>query len=171
LREDHRDVLLALYKSLTKNELFNETLDDHYATWQENKSLVIGAIKKTLKQEENDDTFYNNYLPEKETVEEYGAELLHKYYQTEKELEILIEPNLNNWEIDRVAVIDRILLKMALCEFLYFETIPTKVTLNEYVEISKAYSTPKSKEFINGILDKLKTLLTEEGKIHKVERA
>lgn len=170
-REDHRDILLDLYKSLTKNELFNEILDDHFANWQENKSLVVGAIKKTLKQEDDDKEFYNNYLPEKETVEDYGAELLHKYFQTEKELEVLIEPNLNNWEIDRVAVIDKILLKMALCEFLYFETIPTKVTLNEYVEISKAYSTPKSKEFINGILDKLKNLLTEEGRIHKVERA
>lgn len=170
-REDHRDILLDLYKSLTKNELFNEILEDHFANWQENKSLVVGAIKKTLKQEDENDDFYNSYLPEKETVEEYGAELLHKYFQTEKELEVLIEPNLNNWEIDRVAVIDKILLKMALCEFLYFETIPTKVTLNEYVEISKAYSTPKSKEFINGILDKLKNLLTEEGRIHKVERA
>jgi len=170
-RKDHRETLLALYKSLTKNELFNEILEDHFANWQENKSLVVGAIKKTLKQEENNPEFYNSHLPEKETVEEYGAELLHKYFQTEKELEVLIEPNLKNWEIDRVAVIDKILLKMALCEFLYFETIPTKVTLNEYVEISKSYSTPKSKEFINGILDKMKTLLTEEGKIHKVERA
>jgi len=170
-RENHRDTLLALYKSLTKNELFNEILDDHFANWQENKSLVVGAIKKTLKQEDSNPEFYNNYLPEKETVEEYGAELLHKYLQTEKDLEVLIEPNLNNWEIDRVAVIDKILLKMALCEFLHFETIPTKVTLNEYVEISKAYSTPKSKEFINGILDKLKTILMEDGKINKVERA
>ncbi len=169
-REDHRDILLDLYKSLTKNELFNEILEDHFANWQENKSLVVGSIKKTLKQENDDPEFYNNYLPEKETVEDYGAELLHKYFQTEKELEVLIEPNLKNWEIDRVAVIDKILLKMALCEFLYFETIPTKVTLNEYVEISKSYSTPKSKEFVNGILDKLKTVLTEEGKIHKVER-
>jgi len=170
-REDHRDILLDLHRSLIKHELFNEILEDHFANWQENKSLVVGAIKKTLKQGKNSSDFYNSYLPEKETVDDYGAELLHKYFQTEKDLETLIEPNLKNWEIDRVAVIDKILLKMALCEFLYFETIPTKVTLNEYVEISKLYSTPKSKEFINGILDKLKTLLTEEGKIHKVERA
>jgi len=90
--------------------------------------------------------------------------------EKDQELFDIIEPTLQNWEAERVATIDMILLKMALCELMYFETIPTKVTINEYVDISKIYSTPKSKEFINGILDKLMKQLKEEGKIKKVGR-
>lgn len=167
---DHRDVLLELYRSLTRNELFNESIDDRYSSWQEDKSLVMGAIKKTLKTEKFDETFYESYFPEKETVEEFGADLLYKANHFNDELEELIGPNLKNWEIDRVATLDMILIKMALCELMYFETIPTKVTINEFVEISKLYSTPRSKEFINGILDKLMKILEDDGKINKSGR-
>ena len=72
--------------------------------------------------------------------------------------------------MERLAVLDVIIIKMALVEFLYFPTIPTKVTLDEYVDISKEYSTPKSKDFVNGILDKLMKTLLEEGKIKKEGR-
>ena len=72
--------------------------------------------------------------------------------------------------MERLAVLDVILIKMALVEFLYFPTIPTKVTLDEYVDISKEYSTPKSKDFVNGILDKLMKTMLEEGKIKKEGR-
>ena len=80
------------------------------------------------------------------------------------------EPTLKNWDVDRVAIIDMILLKMALSELMIFPTIPTKVTLNEFVEISKMYSTEKSKDFINGILDRLMKKLNKEGKIKKEGR-
>lgn len=72
---------------------------------------------------------------------------------------------LKNWDSERVAILDMIMLKMALCGVLYFPTIPTKVTLNEFVEISKIYSTDKSKDFINGILDRLMKKLQKEEKI------
>ena len=85
-------------------------------------------------------------------------------------VEKLIEPTLKNWDMERLAVLDVILIKMALVEFLYFPTIPTKVTLDEYVDISKEYSTPKSKDFVNGILDKLMKNMLEEGKIKKEGR-
>jgi N utilization substance protein B len=81
-----------------------------------------------------------------------------------------IEPTLKNWDAERVAILDMVMLKMALCELLHFPTIPTKVTLNEYVEISKLYSTDKSKEFINGILDRLMKELLEKGRIVKEGR-
>ena len=81
-----------------------------------------------------------------------------------------IEPTLKNWDADRVAILDMVMLKMALCELLHFPTIPTKVTLNEFVEISKSYSTDKSKEFINGILDHLMKDLLENGRIVKEGR-
>jgi len=168
--ENHREVLLEMYKFMAKHELFEERLEDYFSSWQDDKSLVVGAMKKTVKRILGEDDFYEQYLPESETVKEYGEELLHKVIAKDQELFDLIEPTLQNWEAERVATLDMILLKMALGELIYFETIPTKVTINEYVDISKIYSTPKSKEFINGILDKLMKQLKEEGKIKKVGR-
>jgi len=168
--EDHREVLLEMYKFMVKHELFEERLEDYFSSWQDDKSLVIGAMKKTIKRVNGEDDFHTQHLPESETVKEYGEDLLYKVMEKDQELFDIIEPTLQNWEAERVATIDMILLKMALCELMYFETIPTKVTINEYVDISKIYSTPKSKEFINGILDKLMKQLKEEGKIKKVGR-
>ena len=96
--------------------------------------------------------------------------LLLKVGSSESQLLETIEPVLKNWDAERVAVIDMILIKMAICEFIYFPTIPTKVTLNEFVEISKLYSTDKSKDFINGILDRLLKQLLDDGKIKKEGR-
>jgi N utilization substance protein B len=82
----------------------------------------------------------------------------------------MIAAKLKNWNEDRVAHLDMLMMKMAICEFLYFDSIPTKVTINEYVNVAKLYSTDKSKRFINGILDRLMQELHEEGKIKKAGR-
>ncbi len=168
--EDHRRVLLELYKFMAGHELFNETMEDHFLSWVDEKSLVVGAMKKTIKALPATGPFYEDYRPNPETTREFGEELLKRVCQRDEELLGLIEPTLNNWDVDRVAVIDMILLKMALCELMEFPTIPTKVTLNEFVEISKLYSTDKSKDFINGILDRLMKKLHKEGKIRKEGR-
>jgi len=81
-----------------------------------------------------------------------------------------IIPVLENWDHERLAIVDTILLRLAICEMLEFPTIPDKVTLNEYVELAKQYSTAKSKEFINGILDKLMKDLESSGKLNKAGR-
>jgi len=80
----------------------------------------------------------------------------------------LVTPKFKNWDADRIASLDMILLQMGLSELLYFETIPTKVTINEYIDIAKEYSTPQSGQFVNGILDNLHKELLEKGKINKV---
>lgn len=80
----------------------------------------------------------------------------------------LIKPKLKNWDADRIAVLDMILMRMGVCELLYFETIPTKVTINEYIDLAKDYSTPQSGQFVNGILDNIHKEMTESGKISKV---
>jgi N utilization substance protein B len=80
----------------------------------------------------------------------------------------LIKPKLKNWDAERIAVLDMILMEMGVCELLYFETIPTKVTINEYIDLAKAYSTPQSGQFVNGILDSIHKELTSQDKIHKV---
>ncbi|MEL6864930.1 MAG: transcription antitermination factor NusB [Bacteroidota bacterium] len=168
--EDHIDILLKLYKACINNELFTEVMEDRYANWIDDKSLVVGTIKKTIKQLPVSAGFYEEYRPSDETTKEFGEALLRNVYERDEELLGHIEPTLKNWDAERVAVIDMILLKMALCELMIFPTIPTKVTLNEFVEISKMYSTEKSKDFINGILDRLMKKLNKEGKIQKEGR-
>jgi N utilization substance protein B len=167
----HREYLLDIYRDLRKNEIFEEMVDDQYSFWQEDKSLVIGALKKIIKQlPEVNERFFDEYLPDDDTVIDFGRKLIEVTMEQAPDLEKLIEPTLKNWDMERLAVLDVILIKMALVEFLYFPTIPTKVTLDEYVDISKEYSTPKSKDFVNGILDKLMKTLQEEGKIKKEGR-
>jgi N utilization substance protein B len=168
--EAHRNILLSLFKYLIKSEVYQETMEDYYTTWEDDKSLIIGAIKKTLKALPDTPEMYRVFRPDYEASIEFGLSLLEEAIDKDKELEATISPHLENWEMDRVANIDMVLLKMGLVEFLNFPTIPTKVTLNEYVEISKMYCTDKSKDFVNGILDKLMKVLTEEGKISKEGR-
>lgn len=167
---DHTEVLLELYRFCRQNELYNEAMEDAYACWEDDKSLVVGAVKKSLKALPAEGAFYRENLPQDETVSEFGESLLKKCVSEDEGLINLIEPALENWDKERVAVIDLILLKMAVCEFIHFETIPTKVTLNEYLEIAKNYSTEKSKDFINGILDRLMRDLIESGRINKAGR-
>lgn len=88
----------------------------------------------------------------------------------DKRFDKMVEAKLENWELDRISMIDRILMKMAITEFIHLSTIPVKVTINEYLDISKIYSTPKSKEFINGVLDKIMTELRSSGEIIKTGR-
>ena len=168
--EDHKAILLILFKSINSNESFSEDLEDAFTSWLDDKSLVVGALKKTIKGLPVEEEFYKNYKPTDETTVDFGEVLLSKVHHEDKELLAVIEPTLKNWDADRVAILDMILLKMALCELTNFPTIPTKVTLNEFVEISKQYSTDKSKDFINGILDRLMKKLQKDGKIEKEGR-
>ncbi len=169
--DDTLEILLELFRFCRRSELFNEIIEDQFANWEDDKSLIVGTIKKVLKSVPNDnEKFIMEYYPDDETCKEYGEYLLKKTIADDKALLDLIEPVLNNWDADRVAVLDMIMLKMAVTEFLHCPTIPAKVTLNEYVELAKSYSTAKSKEFINGVLDKLmqelkaKNLLQKEGR-------
>jgi transcription antitermination protein NusB len=169
--EDHREILLALYKHLINSESYEDFIEDNYSNWIDDKSLIIGAIKKTIKASPKpDETFYDEFRPASEAIDEFGEKLLRQVCEIDDELLALIEPSLRNWDAERVAIIDMILIKMALCELMSFPSIPTKVTINEFVEISKLYSTDKSKDFINGILDRLMKQLAKDGKIQKEGR-
>ena len=86
-----------------------------------------------------------------------------------KELSLdYIKPKLKNWEPERIALLDMLLMRMGVCEFLFFETIPPKVTINEYIDLAKEYSTPQSGQFVNGLLDNIHKDLSSAGKLHKV---
>lgn len=168
--EEDTEMLIRLFKIVTKNTLFCETTDDIYPSWEDDESLVVGAVKKVIKQLKEYDDFFDQFIPDEEATIEFGEVLLLDTIKNEEAIKEIINPLLENWDMERVANIDLIMLKMAVTEFLKFDSIPTKVTLNEYVEISKIYSTDKSKEFINGILDKLVKQLLTENKLHKTGR-
>lgn len=169
-KDEHLQQLLDLYKFCNTNESFNELMEDFHPSWIDDKSLIVGASKKTIKALPDLSEFITEYEEEDQLTREFGEQLLLKVCSNENELFELIEPMLKNWDAERVAILDMILLKLALCELMYFPTIPTKVTLNEFVEISKLYSTDKSKDFINGILDRLMKKLQKDGKIVKEGR-
>lgn len=168
--EDLLEILLGVNRFLLSNESFNEDMDDFYYSWEDDKTLVAGAMKKTIRALPALDTFYADFLPEEEVVTDFGENLLKKVALREKELLEVIDPNLKNWDADRVAIVDMILIKMGMVEFTDFPTIPTKVTLNEYVELTKLYSTEKSKDFVNGILDRILKKMEKEELIVKQGR-
>lgn len=169
-REGYVEIILELYRLCRNNEFFNEMLEDHLFNWKDDKSLVIGAFKKYIKAMPQDAGHFESFHPDDETIKDFGELLLNKTSTTDEELTSIISPVIKNWDNERVAVIDMILLKMGVIEMLHCKTIPEKVTINEYVEVSKKYSTPKSKEFINGVLDKISVTLNEDGKIEKEGR-
>jgi N utilization substance protein B len=100
----------------------------------------------------------------------FVKELYRKTIIHDKEAELMIGEKTRNWEVERIAMMDVLLMKMAITELLHFQSIPVKVSLNEYIEISKLYSTPKSKIFINGVLDKLVIDLKEKALLVKTGR-
>jgi len=168
--KEHIAQLHDLLRFLKNHDTFNEIMEDAYANWVDDKSLVIGTAKRTLKALPIDGDYFDKHYPPTDTVKEFGEELLLKVESRKGELEEIIKPVLENWDMDRLALIDTIALKMAIAELLYFPSIPIKVTINEYVEMVKNYSTDKSKEFINGILDKVMNELKKAGRINKSGR-
>ena len=165
------ELLLEMYRFFRQNEYFNEMLEDSFYNWLDDKSLVVGAIKKYLKALPSDnDRMVDEYKPDDETVQDFGYALLENSLKNKDEYMNVIIPVLENWDHERLAIVDTLLLKLALCEMMEFPTIPAKVTLNEYVELAKQYSTAKSKEFINGILDKLMKDLDAKGQLNKEGR-
>ena len=166
----HLQILLELFRFCRKSEFFNDTMEENYISWIDDKSVVVGTIKKILKGDTTAENIFDKHKPDSLIVDDFGKELLDVTFEEDDELLEIIKPILDNWDHERLAILDMIFIKMAIMEFLKFETIPVKVTMNEYVEISKMYSTPKSKEFVNGILDKVLKQLQAEDKIKKAGR-
>ncbi len=164
------EILLELFRFCRKSEYFQEVIEDRFSNWIDEKSLIVGVVKKYLKGLHAKELNFKQHYPDDETTKEYGESLFNQVIEKDKELMDAIEAVIKNWDTERLAIVDTIILKMALCEMMHFTSIPTKVTINEYVDISKVYSTDKSKEFVNGVLDKLMKDLSEEGKIKKEGR-
>ncbi len=171
--EEDKQFLITIFKKfVVNNELLHEVLEDNSIFWNDDLDIVAMAVIKTLETMSESDSGIEGLSPlfKDETDEEYAKLLFRHTIQKEEELEDLITAQTKNWDVDRLAKTDVILMRMALIEAIDFPSIPVKVTINEYIEISKFYSTPKSKGFINGLLDKIFTKLKEDGKINKSGR-
>ncbi|MXV39055.1 transcription antitermination factor NusB [Flavobacteriaceae bacterium Ap0902] len=169
--EDHKRIVLHLFINyIAGNEEVESFLEDYNINWADDLHIANTMVVNTLKtfKEDGLNNLFTLLLDEEHL--EFTKNLLKKAINNEQELVALIDEKAQNWDFERIALIDRLILQMALTEFLYFPSIPPKVTINEYVEMSKSYSTPKSKTFVNGILDKTLKDLQEEGKIRKSAR-
>lgn len=155
-------------KIILANEPLMEYFTDEISDWEDDKEMTAMLMQNFFKNNNQKINYLDLISPEKN---DYAHELLKTVIDKEEYCMELIKPKLMNWDTERVALIDQLLLRMGVCELLYFPTIPTKVTINEYIEIGKMYSTPQSGQFINGVLDNILKDLTRENKLNKEERA
>jgi len=171
--EEDRNFVADLFTEvIAPNEKLYEYLEDHKLTWVDDIPLVNTMISKQLKQiqPEGKDAFYVPKLYKDIDDKEFVRNLFRKTVLNEVELAKEFIDKTPNWDTERIAELDAIILKMAICEFLKFPSIPVKVTINEYLEIAKEYSTPKSSIFINGILDNLVKEYQTSNKLVKTGR-
>ena len=169
--EDKQFVIDMFIELIAPNEKLYDYLEDNKLTWIDDIPLVNTQILKQLKQiTKDEDSFKVSKLYKDQEDREYVSNLFKKTILNEKELAKEYIDKTPNWDPERIAEIDTIILKMAICEFLKFPSIPIKVTINEYLEVSKEYSTPKSSIFINGILDNLLKDFQADNRIMKTGR-
>lgn len=169
---DERQILWHIFKgTLLKHDLGISYFEEADINWTEDEDVILGMIKKTLKDwEETGKAELQPLSPSWDDDKYYFEDLFRHAIENDTQYEALIAQNSANWDIERIALTDKILLKMALAEMIHFPSIPVKVTINEFIDVSKEYSTPKSGQFVNGILDVLSQQLSKEGVIRKSGR-
>lgn len=171
--KEDRNFIIDIFKEIiAPNEKLYDYLEDRKLTWVDDMPLVNTAILKMLQKlkEKTGKEKKIAKLFKSEEDREFAKKLFRKTYLNDEELSEEMLGKTPNWDKDRIAEVDMILIKMAICEFLNFPSIPVKVTINEYLEIAKEYSTPKSSIFINGVLDKLSKEYKADNKLNKVGR-
>jgi N utilization substance protein B len=170
-KEDQDFILDVFREVIAPNDKLYDYLEDKKLTWLDDLPVVNTLILKTLKKIKPQQTNFKLPVLYKDVDDKvYARDLFRKTILNLDKFSQEIEGKTPNWDQDRIADIDGVLLKMAICEFLNFPSIPIKVTINEYLEIAKEYSTPKSSVFINGVLDKLVKEYQLKGTLNKVGR-
>ena len=171
--KDDRDFIVDVFKDIiAPNEKLYDYIEDKNLTWLDDLPTVNTSILKLLRKikESSDERFLTPQLYKDIEDKQYAINLFKKTLLNQTKIGQEISDKTKNWDTERIASLDMVLLKMAICELKEFPSIPTKVTINEYLEISKEYSTPKSSIFINGILDKILKEYQEDGKLNKIGR-
>jgi N utilization substance protein B len=146
------------------NNIFEEQIEEQFNNWDDDGEMMQQLINNFLQKPTQN-------IQQMVSAEKwiFAKTLLTSMIDKKEYALKLIKPKLRNWDSERIALLDMLLMQMGVCELLYFETIPTKVTINEYIDLAKDYSTPQSGQFVNGILDGLHKELLAEGKIRKVD--
>ncbi|MDB5000862.1 MAG: transcription antitermination factor NusB [Mucilaginibacter sp.] len=173
--QSDKDIIKFIFKKvILKSSLAEQVFEDKFIFWPVDREVLQALIAKTFKNFSFDDEPEKNNLAEISgnwaEDREFVINLFEQTIRHDAEYQALIAEKTQNWEPDRIAMMDTLLMKMAIVEFINFTSIPVKVTINEYLEISKEFSTPKSNSFINGILDKILFELKAQNKIRKIGR-
>ena len=163
-----------LKKVIFKNEVILNFFSEKDLNWVEDKSVVRSLASKVLKNAANLHEENESQMPEIAMNWDEDKEFFQNIFNFTIENDInskaLISQKTKNWDIERLAFTDKVIISMAIAEMKNFPSIPVKVSINEYIDISKTYSTPKSKQFVNGLLDVMAKELTESGEIRKSGR-
>ncbi len=170
--DDRRFIEKLFNKIILVAEDLYIVLEEQSIYWNDDVEFVVSMIVKTLKKFNELSDSDQRLMPMFKDQEDrdFAKELIRKTIINHNELRELIKEHSKNWDVERIAFMDILVMQLAITEFLYFPSIPTKVSLNEYIELSKYYSTEKSRNFINGILDKTLKDLKKSGKIQKAGR-
>ncbi|MBK1441508.1 transcription antitermination factor NusB [Parapedobacter sp. ISTM3] len=166
-----KDIIKFIFKKIIlKAPAIEQVFEEKFINWQVDKEVLQAMIAKTFKNFISENPHQNELAeltPNWQEDRQFILDLLGHAIRYADEYQQLISMKTKNWESDRIALLDNLLMRMAICELLNFPTIPVKVTINEYIEISKVFSTAKSNTFINGILDKILNELQAAGRIRK----
>ena len=168
--EADRELIRKLYKTyVCNNEDFDSLLEEHSLYWNDDKEIVDSFVMKTIKRFKEDSTAEQELLPDYAAVEDknFAGTLFVETLKRAQEVRQLIRENSKNWEFNRLAFMDVIIMQIALAEILTFPQSPLSVTFNEYLDIAKIYSTPKSAGYINGLLDHVVKSLKKKGELMK----
>lgn len=163
-KKSEKKILEFIFSDLMlPNEHFLSDIEEKFIHWDDDAEMMILLLNGFFSKP-GSFNFGEMIGPEKMT---FATTLLETVISKSEYCLEMIKPKLKNWDSERIAALDMVLMKMGLCELLYFETIPTKVTINEYIDLAKEYSTEQSGHFVNGILDNIHKELVAENKIHK----
>jgi N utilization substance protein B len=163
---EEKNILEFIFNDLLlANEVFLAHVEESFSNWYDDGEMVVELLAACIHKPGSYD-FKKMLSPDKK---EFALTLLQTVQEKNEFLQSLIIPKLKNWDPERIALLDMIIMKMGVSEFLYFETIPPKVTINEYIDLAKEYSTAQSGQFVNGILDNIHKELVQSGKMKKIE--
>ncbi|CAM3503254.1 MULTISPECIES: transcription antitermination factor NusB [Sphingobacterium] len=169
-----KDIIKHIFKKIIlKSPVIEQVFEEKFINWPVDKEVLQALIAKTFKNFSSEDPRKNKLAEITQNWNDdsdYVIALLGKTIRNTNEYQKLISDKTKNWESDRIALMDTLLMRLAICELVNFPSIPVKVTINEYIEISKVFSTLKSNTFINGILDKILSDLNQQGRIQKAGR-
>ena len=168
--EDDRELWRKLYRvAIMQNDEIDDILEEQSLYWNDDKTIVDTFVLKTIKRFDPENGAEQELMPEfrDEEDKQYASRLLRSAINNAETYRKLMENNAKNWDMERFAFMDILIMQVALAEIMCFPGIPVSVSLNEYVEIAKMYSTPKSGGFINGMLDSIVNQLKKENKLNK----